>query len=77
MGAQGRIQILRTLDKGHGRIEKHTYFYSTDLDWMVDAKQEWEKLTGIGMVVREVEFLAENKQTNEITYYVSSVDFYG
>jgi len=74
VGTQGRIQILRTLDKGHGRIEKRTYFYSTDLDWMVDAKQEWEKLTGIGMVVREVEFLAENKQTNETAYYVSSVD---
>jgi predicted transposase YbfD/YdcC len=74
VGAQGRIQILGTLDKGHGRIEKRTYFYSTDLDWMVDAKQEWEKLTGIGMVVREVEFLTENKKTNEIAYYVSSVN---
>ena len=27
----------------------------TDLSWMVDAKRDWEKLTGIGMVVREVE----------------------
>ncbi|MBT9141426.1 MAG: hypothetical protein DDT30_02018 [Dehalococcoidia bacterium] len=71
---KGCIQVLRTLDKGHGRIEKRTYFYSTDLDWMVTAKRDWEKLTGIGTVVREVEFLAENKQTREIAYYVSSVN---
>lgn len=71
---QGHIQVLGTRDKGHGRIEKRTYFYSTDLEWMVDAKRDWEKLVGIGMVVREVEFLAENKKTREIAYYVSSVD---
>lgn len=53
-GEQGSIQVLSTLDKGHGRIEKRTYFYSTDLDWMMDAKEDWEKLTGIGMVIREM-----------------------
>ena len=74
VGEQGCIQVLSTLDKGHGRIEKRTYYYSTDLEWMVDAKQDWEKLTGIGMVVREVEYLAENKQTSEIAYYAGSVN---
>jgi hypothetical protein len=49
----GCIQVHSTLEKGHRRIEKRTYFYSTDLDWMVDAKRDWEKLTGIGMVTRE------------------------
>jgi len=68
------IQQLKTIDKGHGRIEKRTYFYSTDIDWMLDAKRDWTKLTGIGMVVREVEFTAENKKTREIAYYVASVD---
>lgn len=73
-GDQGSIQVLSTLDKGHGRIEKRTYYYSTDLNWMVDAKRDWEKLTGIGMVIREMEVLAENKKTSEIAYYVGSVD---
>lgn len=68
------IQQLKTIDKGHGRIEKRTYFYSTDIDWMLDAKRNWTKLTGIGMVVREVELTAENKKTREIAYYVASVD---
>lgn len=71
----GSVEVHRTLEKGHGRIEKRTYFYSTDLDWMVDAKRDWEKLTGIGMVVREVEYMAEpDKKTNETAYYVGSVD---
>jgi hypothetical protein len=51
-----KVEVHSTLEKGHGRIEKRTYFYSTDLDWMVDAKRDWEKLTGIGMVVREVDY---------------------
>ena len=68
-----RIQVLKTLDKGHGRIEKRTYFYSTDIDWMVDAKRKWVKLTGIGMVLREVEYLSENKKTSEVAHYVASV----
>ena len=33
---------------------------------MVDAKRDWEKLTGIGMVNREVEYTVEpNKKTSE------------
>lgn len=69
------IQVHSTLEKGHGRIEKRTYFYAMDLDWMVDAKRDWEKLTGIGMVIREVEYTAEpGKKTHETAYYVGSVN---
>jgi|GEM_PF-171483 len=74
----GMIGVHKTLEKGHGRIEKRTYFYSTDLDWMVDAKRDWEKLTGIGKVIREVEYTAEpTKKTNETAYYIGSVDNVG
>jgi predicted transposase YbfD/YdcC len=70
-----KIGVHSTLEKGHGRIEKRTYFYSTDLDWMVDAKRDWTKLTGIGKVVREVEYVAEpTKKTVETAYYIGSVD---
>jgi len=72
------IGALRTLEKGHGRVEKRSYFYSTDVDWMVDAKKDWEKLTGIGMVVREMEVLADpHKKTKETVYYIGSVDNVG
>jgi len=71
----GTIEVGSTLEKGHGRIEKRTYFYSTDLGWMVDAKRDWEKLTGIGMIKREVDFISEpEKKTYETAYYVGSVD---
>jgi predicted transposase YbfD/YdcC len=69
------IGFQQTLDNGHGRIEKRTYFYSTDIAWMIDAKRDWEKLTGIGSVIREVEYTAEaNRKTIETAYYVGSVD---
>lgn len=71
----GRLSVHGTLEKGHGRIEKRTYFYSTDNEWMVDAKRDWEKLTGIGKVIREVEYLAEpTRKTIETAYYIGSVD---
>jgi len=71
----GSIEFHRTFEKGHGRIEKRSYFYSTDIGWMVDAKRDWEKLTGIGMVIREVEYTAKpGKKTSETAYYVGSVD---
>lgn len=70
-----KIGMHSTLEKGHGRIEKRTYFYSTDLDWMVDAKRDWTKLTGVGMVVREVEFLSDpTKKTKETAHYIGSID---
>ncbi|MEG3069321.1 MAG: ISAs1 family transposase [Syntrophaceticus schinkii] len=68
------LQVLSTLEKGHGRIERRTYYYSTDINWMVDAKRDWTKLIGIGMVLREVEYTAEpGKTTNETVFYVGSV----
>lgn len=70
----GDLGIFRTVEKGHGRIEKRTYYYSTDTEWMLDTKKEWEKLNGIGMVIREVEFLGkENKKTIETSNYIGSV----
>lgn len=71
---QERIQALKTIDKGHGRIERRTFIYSKDIDWMAESKQKWTKLTGIGMVLREVEYLSENRKTSEIAHYVASVN---
>jgi len=69
------LATYQTVEKGHGRVEKRTYYYSTDIDWMVDAKRDWEKLTGIGKVVREVEYIADStKRTTETAYYIGSVN---
>jgi len=48
------IKSIRTIDKGHGRVEERTYYYSADIEW-ISTRKDWEKLTGIGMVVRKVE----------------------
>ena len=70
----GVLGIYRTVEKGHGRIENRTYYYSTDIDWMKEAKKEWEKLTGIGMVVRKVHFSDPGKNsTVEIAFYIGSI----
>lgn len=75
LGEDSKVSVHRTLDKGHGRIEKRTYYYSTDLDWMIDAKRDWTKLTGIGMVIREVEYISEpTKKTVEKAHYIGSID---
>jgi hypothetical protein len=65
------LSMLRTLEKGHGRIEKRTYYYSTSIGWMIDAKKEWVGLAGVGMVEREIQ-IGEEK-TRETSYYIGSI----
>ena len=60
-----------TLDKGHGRIEKRTYYLSTETDWFAD-KPLWQKLNAFGMVMSEVE--REGKVCRETRYYITSLD---
>lgn len=65
-------KVLRysTMEKGHGRIEERLYYYSTDIRWM-DAKKDWTKLTGIGMVIRRCE--TNGVKTEERAYHLGSV----
>lgn len=67
-----KIEIVQTLEKGHGRIELRRYYYSTDIDWMIDAKADWCGLAGIGMVYRKV--TEKDKVTEEIQYHIGSID---
>lgn len=70
-GNHESVKVVKTLDKGHGRIEERKYFYSTDIDWMIDAKKDWVGLAGIGMVYRKV--IEKDKVTEEIQYYIGSI----
>lgn len=69
----GTLGILKTIEKGHGRIEKRTYYYSTDIKWMINAKSDWTKLTGIGMIKREIEYIGTDKTTEESSLYFGSI----
>lgn len=66
-----KIEQHRTIDKGHGRIEERIYYYSTDVNWM-DARKDWEKMNGIGMVIRRVE--EKGKKTQESAFHFGSVE---
>lgn len=67
----GTLQMTKTVEKGHGRIEKRNYYLSTDINWMINAKKDWLGLSGIGMVVREVE--ENDKKSSETAYYIASL----
>jgi predicted transposase YbfD/YdcC len=67
-----KLSMVKTVEKGHGRIEKRSYYYSNDLTLLIDAKKEWHSLKGIGMVKREVE--EKGKTSIEYSYHIASVD---
>lgn len=61
-----KIESYRTIEKGHGRLEERIYYYSTDIKWM-DGSKDWEKMNGIGMVIRKVE--VNGNKTEERAFY--------
>lgn len=65
------LSMIKTVEKGHGRIEKRWYYYSTDIKWMIDATKDWAGLSGIGMVVRETEI--SGKKSVETSFYIGSI----
>ena len=46
---RGRLPVLETLEKDHGRIETRRYGLSTQLDWL-EQKPEWADLLAVGRV---------------------------
>lgn len=59
-----------TVDKGHGRIEKRTYYLSSDLSGLANAK-DWSGLAGIGMVCSRV--TTGEAESSEIRYAITSL----
>lgn len=67
---EGGYDVFTTTEKGHGRIEKRIYRYTTAIDWL-EPRKEWEKLSGIGMVTRVVE--EGGRIRTENAYYLGSI----
>ena len=59
-----------TLEKGHGRIEKRTYYLSSNLSGF-EATGDWAGLAGIGMVCSRVSI--GDKETVEMRYAITSL----
>lgn len=60
-----------TVEKGHGRIEKRSYWVTSDIEWM-DVKSQWAKFKSIGMV--ESERIIGEESSVERRCYLTSLD---
>lgn len=71
--SSGVLQPLRTLDKGHGRVEVRKYYLSTELEGIRNAK-DWHGLMAIGMVESTREILGKDQKSSvERRYFISTV----
>ncbi|MEI8347406.1 MAG: ISAs1 family transposase [Pseudomonadota bacterium] len=59
-----------TVDGDHGRIETRRYYKVKDINWL-DKKNDWAGLSGIGMVLSEVE--KNGAMTQEKRYFITSL----
>lgn len=63
-------EIYKTIEKGHGRIEKRTCYVLNEIEIFTDYKAEWKGLKKIFAIKREIE--RDEKKTVEISCYLSS-----
>lgn len=62
----------RTIEKGHGRIEKREYYLFNDIDWL-DWQKNWKSMAGFGFVRRTVSDLKGENERTEVAYYITSL----
>lgn len=66
-----RYEEYKLSEKGHGRIETRTNYFSTDIEWLT-MKEEWKGLKGIGMVIRRS--VEGENVTIDNRYFISSIE---
>jgi predicted transposase YbfD/YdcC len=59
-------------EKAHNRIEKRSYYMTTDVKWFADLRL-WPKLKSLICYNIETEDLVTGKKTSEFHYYISSL----
>ena len=64
------LNSCQTAEKGHGRIEKRTYYLSTEIDWL-ENRSLWKGLAAIGMVHSHV--VRNGVISEEKRYYITSL----
>ena len=65
------LDIYKSYDKGHGRIEIRQYKVSKDIECL-EQKNEWKDLKCI-IEVESIRII-KNKETNEKRYFISSLE---
>jgi predicted transposase YbfD/YdcC len=66
------IQSVCKREKGHGRIEKRTYYMTDKTDWIC-GKEEWPGFKSIGMVKSRIERVQSGAVSEETRYFISSL----
>jgi predicted transposase YbfD/YdcC len=66
------IKRMTTGEKGHGRIEKRTYYMTDQIEWL-DKKDDWPNFKSIGMVRNHTEKISTGEVSDEIRYFISSL----
>lgn len=61
---------LRTIDKGHGRIEIRDYYITDYVSWL-SQKDDWTKLQAIGMV--KSERIIGDEKSIEYRHFIASI----
>lgn len=61
----------QTLEKGHGRIERRTYYSTNDVEWLKQYHGHWVQLNSIVLV--ESQRTEQGETTTEKRYYISSL----
>lgn len=67
-------ESYKTVEKGHGRIEKRNYYLLTDLGWLPERKA-WYGLAGVGMVVSTV--TQKGKTSTDKRFFLCSITTIG
>jgi predicted transposase YbfD/YdcC len=65
------IDINKSVEKDHGRIETRRALWVSDLSWLDDKmRQHWPKLSGVGMIERERDI--KGKLSLQRVFYIGS-----
>lgn len=68
--ADCEVRRLTTLDNGHGRQERRTYYVTALPKTMRSFQQDWKQLTSIGQVINIA--LRDGREVADIRYFILS-----
>ena len=63
-----KASALKTVEKGHGRIEVREYYFCDDIGWL-ESRNDWEGLKGFRMVRAKV--IEGERESEFIRYFFS------
>lgn len=68
---KSNCDYTKTVDKSHGRIETRECYSTTDIEWL-EQKKDWHGISGIGMIISNVEIIGAEKCEKAVHYVIYS-----